>query len=77
VACRFGVTTKSSSSALCGVCNRSASADEEGEERHASAEGGQAVTRVEAIPAAVDQAAVAGERAYRAPFGAAPAVANM
>jgi hypothetical protein len=45
--------------------------------RHASAEGGQAVTRVEATPAAVDQAAAAGERTYRAPFGAAPAVANM
>jgi hypothetical protein len=46
-------------------------------ERQASAEGGQAVTRVEAMPAAVDQAAAAGDRAYRAPFGAAPAVANM
>jgi hypothetical protein len=46
-------------------------------ERHASTEGGQAVTRVEATPAAVNQAAAAGERAHRAPFGAALAVANM
>jgi hypothetical protein len=46
-------------------------------ERHASAEGGQAVARVEVTPAAVDQAAAAGERAHRALFGAAPAVANM
>jgi hypothetical protein len=45
--------------------------------RHASAEGGQAVARVETIPEAVDQAAAAGERAHRAPFGAALAVANM
>jgi hypothetical protein len=41
-------------------------------ERQASAEGCQAVARVEATPAAVDQAAAAGDRAHRAPFGAAP-----